>query len=234
MDTITVVLGHDQVLVVEALRAALEGCGAARVVATAREGVGAMDAVLRERPRVALLASTMPGRSALDVADGLRAMGSPTRVVVIGSRGDEGWAVFAGEGGSGGGGGGCGGGGGAGGGGPLAGYVAHDDTMTGVVTAIRRAAGGGRYVSERVRAIRPEAEAVGLFEPVPPVDRLSLREREVLVHLARGLSVKEAAAVLSLSRKTVDNHAQRLMAKLDIHTRAGLVRFAIREHLMSA
>ncbi|MBL8759604.1 MAG: response regulator transcription factor [Phycisphaerae bacterium] len=221
MDTITVVLGHDQVLVVEALRAALEGCGAARVVASAREGVGAMDAVLRERPRVALLASTMPGRSALDVADGLRAMGSPTRGVVIGSRGDEGWAVFAGEGGS-------------GGGGPLAGYVAHDDTMAGVVTAIRRAAGGGRYVSERVRETRPEVKAVGLFEPVPPVDRLSLREREVLVHLARGLSVKEAAAVLSLSRKTVDNHAQRLMAKLDIHTRAGLVRFAIREHLMSA
>lgn len=224
MDAITIVLGHDQVVVAEALRAALEGCGAARVVATAREGVGAMDAVLRERPRVALLASTMPGRSALDVADGLRAMGSPTRVVVIGSRGDEGWAVFAGEG----------GGGGVVGGGPLAGYVAHDDTMGGVVTAIRRAAGGGRYVSERVRGKRAEAAGVGLFEPVPPVDRLSLREREVLVHLARGLSVKEAAAALSLSRKTVDNHAQRLMAKLDIHTRAGLVRFAIREHLMSA
>jgi DNA-binding NarL/FixJ family response regulator len=53
------------------------------------------------------------------------------------------------------------------------------------------------------------------------------------MHLARGRSVKEVAADLMLSRKTVDNHTQRLMAKLDIHTRSDLVRYAIREAVVT-
>ncbi|MDX2115730.1 MAG: response regulator transcription factor [Planctomycetota bacterium] len=62
-----------------------------------------------------------------------------------------------------------------------------------------------------------------------PSPRLSPREREVLIHLARGLSAKQAAATLGLCPKTVDNHTQRLMKKLDLHTRADVVLFAVRE-----
>ncbi len=217
MEAISILLGDDQVLVRAALAAALDAESGFKVVASASEGREALDVILRVRPRVALLASRLPGRTPLDMADALRSLGSPTSVILLGGRGDEAWARFALE-------------------GPLAGYVSCDETIEGVVAAIRLVATGGRFVSASAR-VRAETEAMGvhgLFEPVPPVDRLSLREKEVLLQLARGLSVKEVAGVLSISRKTVDNHAQRLMAKLDIHTRAGLVRFAIREHLMSA
>jgi len=86
-----------------------------------------------------------------------------------------------------------------------------------------------------VRERLAPAESRGtLFGPTPTLlDALSMREREVLVQLARGLSIKQVAAVLSLSRKTVDNHTQRLMAKLNIHTRSELVVFAFREKLVS-
>lgn len=57
--------------------------------------------------------------------------------------------------------------------------------------------------------------------------RLSDREREVLKLLADGLSVKEIAARLNLSVKTVDAHKYNLMRKLDIHDRAELIKCAI-------
>jgi len=61
---------------------------------------------------------------------------------------------------------------------------------------------------------------------------LSPRERQVMVHLAQGMSAKEAASALGICPKTVDNHTQRLMKKLGLHSRADLVLFAVREGII--
>lgn len=79
----------------------------------------------------------------------------------------------------------------------------------------RPVAGGGRCVTLE----HDPAQGPGL----------SAREQEVLVHLARGMSAKQAAAALGICPKTVDNHTQRLMKKLDLHSRADVVLFAVRE-----
>ena len=65
-------------------------------------------------------------------------------------------------------------------------------------------------------------------------DLLSAREREVLVLLAEGLAIKEVAARLGLSVKTVDAHRSRLMSKLGLHDRSELIRYAIRKKLIEA
>ncbi len=67
------------------------------------------------------------------------------------------------------------------------------------------------------------------LDELPPTPPLSNRERDVLVNLAKGLSAKETASALGICPKTVDNHAQRLMRKLDLHSRADVVLFAVRE-----
>ena len=61
---------------------------------------------------------------------------------------------------------------------------------------------------------------------------LTPREVEVLIHLARGRSKPEAAKLLGISVHTVNRHTTNLMAKARIHTRADLVRWAIREKLV--
>ncbi len=69
----------------------------------------------------------------------------------------------------------------------------------------------------------------------PPRSRLSMlspRERELLRVLAKGLSLKDAANVLGISYKTADKQKASLMAKLDIHDRVELARYAIREGLV--
>ena len=69
----------------------------------------------------------------------------------------------------------------------------------------------------------------------PPQSRLSTlspRERELLRILAKGLSLKEAATILGISYKTADKQKASLIAKLDIHNRVELARFAIREGMV--
>ena len=65
-----------------------------------------------------------------------------------------------------------------------------------------------------------------------PPEPLSLREREVLQLIAEGKTTKEVAVVLGVSAKTVESHRTRLMAKLNIHETASLVRYAIRRGLV--
>ena len=65
-------------------------------------------------------------------------------------------------------------------------------------------------------------------------DQLADREREILVLLAEGQSLKEVAQRLNLSVKTVDAHKVNLMRKLELHDRAELIRYAIRKKLIEA
>ena len=60
---------------------------------------------------------------------------------------------------------------------------------------------------------------------------MTTREREVLVYIAEGLSNKEMAERLHISPRTVETYRERLMRKLDIHTIAGLTRFAVAQGL---
>jgi DNA-binding CsgD family transcriptional regulator len=62
---------------------------------------------------------------------------------------------------------------------------------------------------------------------------LTVREREVLQLIAEGHRTKQVAVRLGISIKTAESHRTRIMAKLDIHETAGLVRYAIRNGLVS-
>ena len=61
---------------------------------------------------------------------------------------------------------------------------------------------------------------------------LTAREREILQLLAEGKSTKEVAAVLGLSTKTAETHRSNIMRKLGIHSVSGLVRYAVKNHII--
>jgi two-component system response regulator NreC len=64
-------------------------------------------------------------------------------------------------------------------------------------------------------------------------DELTPREREVLICIAEGMTSREIADQLTVSPKTVDRHRENIMAKLNLHNRAGLVKYAIEKGLLS-
>lgn len=107
------------------------------------------------------------------------------------------------------------------------GYVTKDCDAETLLFAIRRLAGGGRYVDS---AVVDESMLAGREEPLHA--RLSEREFAVLLRLARGETVTEVARQLSVSAKTVSTHKSNLMNKLEIDNNADLVRYAIRHGLV--
>ena len=102
------------------------------------------------------------------------------------------------------------------------GYVWYDDDPIDLRYALRSVVGGGQFIS-------PAISAGLLGESAREPGALTRREGQVLSLIADGCTNKEIARRLVVSVKTVDTHRTRIMRKLNLHTTAALVRFALEE-----
>jgi two-component system response regulator NreC len=109
------------------------------------------------------------------------------------------------------------------------GYVLENQTAAELAEAIRRVSAGESYIA-------PAAAEGGRRKSgraPSPIASLSPREREVFALVVRGGTNESIAQELSISVKTVETHRARINRKLDVHSSADLVRFAVRNGLMS-
>lgn len=113
-----------------------------------------------------------------------------------------------------------------------AGYVLKDSSRSDLIRAIEVVKCGGQFLSSRVlqKVVRHHVQHTTLI--TTPYETLTDREREVLKLLADGRSVKDIAAHLLLSVKTVDVHKTNMMRKLDLHDRSEVIKFAIQQKLI--
>ncbi|MBL1375782.1 response regulator [Zobellella iuensis] len=110
-----------------------------------------------------------------------------------------------------------------------AGYLTKDSEPEVLLAAVRKVAAGGRFIgqalAERI-AFEAQSELVSLL-----FERLSRRERQVLRLLVEGHSLRDIAARLVISHKTVSSHKARLMQKLEVDSDAELIRLAFRNRI---
>jgi two-component system invasion response regulator UvrY len=109
------------------------------------------------------------------------------------------------------------------------GYLTKDSATTELVTAIEQIHQGRMYLGGQP-GDGPSAPAVG----AAPHDTLSDREYQVLRMIGSGKTVSEIAAAYSLSVKTVSTYRSRLLEKLEMHSNAELMRYAIENGLMDS
>jgi two-component system response regulator NreC len=187
-----------------------------QVVGDAGSGVGALELVKDLFPDILLLDIGMPGMSGLEVIGKALEVSPETRVLILTMHDDEGYlheALAAGA----------------------AGYVLKRAADTELTNAIRAVHQGGTYLhSEHMKVLlevrstqRDQAEP--LSEPKPSLSR---RERQVLKLIALGYTNKQAADELELSIKTVETYRARLMSKLELQSRAELVRYAMQKGML--
>ena len=209
---IRVVIADDHTILREGLRQLLESADDLRVVAEAADGHEVMARVRGEEFDVLILDMSMPGKSGIELIKQVKAERPKLRVLILSMHEEEQYAVRAIKAGA-------------------SGYVTKDSAGTQLLTAIRKVAGGGAFISAEVA----EQLALGAMPGAdgPPHTRLSDREYEVFQLLVAGASVTDIAARLSLSSKTVSTHKARLMEKLGIANQADLVRYALRHNLTS-
>ncbi|HVR74164.1 MAG TPA: response regulator transcription factor [Planctomycetota bacterium] len=212
---ITILLADSQRLVREALAALLHAEPDMSVVAQVENAGAALEAAMRLGPDVVCLAIGMSGGSTFEAARALRARSVGIRILLLDDalrdqNIEEALAVEA------------------------SGYITREEGAAAFVEAVRRVESGGMYVPPRaVPRIVIESGGPRYTRSRSAVaSTLTPREIEVLRHVARGLSKKEIAKALHLSWNTINRHAAKLMAKLEIHDRVELTRFAIREGLV--
>ena len=110
------------------------------------------------------------------------------------------------------------------------GYVLKDSPIEQLVKAIETINAGQSFFNPEVARVALNQFAGGNGEG-SDLRKLTHREREVLIRIAEGCSNKEIAQVLDVGVRTVETHRERIMRKLDIHSIAGLTRFAVAKGL---
>lgn len=210
----SVVLVDDHRLLRDGLRAVIEASGEFEVVAEGADGREAIDLAAKHQPDIVVLDIWMPNLSGIGAVSGIRRKSPGTRVVMM-SQHDTGSYVQSAlrEG--------------------ACGYVLKTAASDELLAALRAAMENKCFLSPEVAQTVVESFTQPAGDLESPLDGLTGREREVLQLIAEGLSSKEVATRLSISVRTVESHRSAVMGKLGVHKVAGLVRFAIREGMIS-
>ena len=211
---VRVVLVDDHQMIVESFAALLQLDDRFDVVGTATSAEAGADLVLQLRPDVALFDVDFPGRDSFDVLPQVARRCPATRIVFLTGHLSD---IFVSQ--------------------AIRlkarGYVLKDEPATYVRDAIFRVARGEFVFSEAVRDRLVWDEETQSYEVKSDsmLCGLSIQQLSILRHLARGESVKQIAAMLDRSEKSIDSHKYRIMHRLGIHDRVELARYAIREGL---
>jgi two-component system response regulator NreC len=211
---IRVFICDDHALFRDGLKAILREEPDIEIVGDARDGRDAVEQTLKLRPDVVLMDVEMPELNGFEATRRITQSERSIKVLILTMYQEEEVVARCLDAGA-------------------SGYVLKDASATQLVHAIETVHKGGKYLSPgALQQVVTHYLDGGERTASTRYDTLSPREREVLKLLADGLSVKEIAARLGRSVKTVDVHKYNLMHKLDIHDRAGLIKYAIQKKLI--
>ena len=207
--TTRIVIAGDEPVLVDGLLRLMNRRGEMRVIGSAQTAAEALAVVLSLRPDVLLADYRMPDGEAADLTKAVAADSPETKVIVlVDAAAPEGAlrCISAG----------CSGG------------IAKTAPVDDIARAIRRVHDGevvipSALLPEVLAGLRRSGHRIG--------DDLTRRERELLAHLARGLSLPDIAAAMSISLNTARNHTQRAIEKLGAHSKLEAVIIAMREGL---
>jgi two-component system, NarL family, response regulator NreC len=206
-----IVLADDHTMVRQGLRALLAAEGDIDVVGEASDGREAVSLCTLLKPDVLVMDVGMPTLNGVDATRLVRKESPSTHVLILSMHACDEYvrpAIRAGA----------------------SGYLLKGAGLNDLVAAIRAVAQGEAFFSPAVaKFLLREVQSDGERGP-----ELSGREREVLQLVGEGKTSPEIAKLLHLSVKTVEGHRARIMARLNIHDVAGLVRYAVRVGLVSA
>jgi DNA-binding NarL/FixJ family response regulator len=213
IEKIKVLIVDDHPVVRKGLHSCLANRENLKVVGEAGDGAEAILKVKELSPDIVLMDINMPGMDGLTVTETLHKEVPRTRVLVLSMHSTRDYVLRIIKAGA-------------------RGYVLKDAPTEELVKAIETVYAGDAFFSPSVARIALN-QYVAESDDRDPMSRLSDREREVLVEIAEGKSNKEIAVKLGIGVRTIETHRERTMRKLDIHSVAGLTKFAIAHGMIS-
>lgn len=207
---ISVLVADDHGIVRRGIAQIIRESGDISVEGEAASGEEALEMAQARRFDVVILDIAMPGRGGLDVIRDIRSASPGTKIIILSMYSEEQFAVRSLRDGA-------------------SAYLTKSSADAELVPAIRAVAGGHRYITAEV------AERLAYYveceSELPPHERLSEREFQVLALIGSGLTITQASERLSLSPKTVSTYRARILAKMGLKTNAQLIKYAIEHKL---
>lgn len=210
-----VLLADDHSIVRRGMRSLLDTDASIEVVAEAADGLEALRLCEEHHPDLLILDVAMPKLNGIEVVARAQKMQPPPRAIMLSMHVDESYvmrSIFAGA----------------------RAYLLKDATDEDLLPAIRAVAAGKSFFSPAVTGLLVEDYMRQLKERglTDSYELLTDREKEVLQLLAEGRSNKEVAALLDVGVSTVETHRANLMQKLNLHSTADIVLYAVRKRLI--
>ena len=215
MNMTRVLLADDHALVRAGIRALLEKIPGVEVVGEAGTGRKALELVRSTLPNIVLMDIAMTELGGLEALPRITKDFPSVKVVILSAHANEEYVIRALREGA-------------------SGYMLKDSATTELELAINSVIQGKIYLSPSISRTVIDDYLQRVSGAVSPLEQLTSRQREILKLIAEGKNTKEIAADLDISIKTVESHRLQLMDRLNIHDVPALVRYAIRNGLVSA
>lgn len=213
---IRILLADDHNIMRRGLRLLLERQPGFEVVAEAADGREATERAEATRPDIVVLDIAMPNMSGIEAAQRIRALLPQAEIVILSMHSDESYVLRALKVGA-------------------KGYLLKDSAESDLIDAIKAVSEGKAFFSPEISKILVEDYVRDMRKrgAEDSYELLTSREREILHLLAEGKSNKDIATLLDLSLYTVETHRRNLQDKLNLHSLAELILYAVRKGVIS-
>ena len=208
---IRVTIADDHAVVRRGLAEILRQSGDVDVIAEASDGDALLASLRQRAPDVVVMDLRMPGPSGLDLVKHLRSEFEGLHLLVLSAHPEDQYAVRVVRAGA-------------------AGYLTKESAETELVQAVRRVAGGKKYLTPGMAEAL--LEQLDSDPDEAPHAQLSDREFQVMRLIASGLPVSKVADELSLSVKTISTYRTRLLQKMGMENNAEITRYALENGLV--
>jgi len=213
--TTRLLLVDDHAVVRSGLRMLLENQAGLEIVGEAGTGRAALALVKELQPNIVLMDIGLPDMSGIEVTRQIKQQWPGVAVVALTIHEDAEYFFKMLQAG-------------------ISGYVPKRAAPEELLAALQTAIDGDVYLYPSLAKLLVKDYLSGEREVSGKVDGLTEREQEVLTQLAAGASNDEIATALGISSKTVNRHRENIMRKLNLHSRADLVKYAIRKGIIQA
>jgi DNA-binding NarL/FixJ family response regulator len=213
---IRILLADDHNIMRRGLRLLLERQPGFEVVAEAADGREAAERAEATHPDIAVLDIAMPNMSGIEAAQRILALLPQAAIVILSMHSDESYVLRALKAGA-------------------KGYLLKDSAESDLIEAIKAVSEGKAFFSPEISKILVEDYVRDMRKrgAEDSYELLTSREREILHLLAEGKSNKDIATLLDLSLYTVETHRRNLQDKLNLHSLAELILYAVRKGVIS-
>jgi len=216
MNALKILVADDHDIVRTGMKSLMEDQPGWQVVAEAGTGRMAVDKAKASSPDVCVLDVTMPELNGLEAARQIKKLLPNTEILILTVHESEQIAAEVLKVGA-------------------RGYILKSDAGRELVAAVKAVAAHKNYFTSRIAQMVSDStlkEGAQAIEAEDIGSRLTPREKEIVQLLAEGKSNKEAASALNISVKTVETHKAHIMDKLELRSRAELVRYALDNGLL--